>query len=287
MNDIGKIGRLGNQMFQYASLIGISKNNNLDFCIPDNSNVNWGNYEIDIANSGKYHQLQHCFEMNNLTNENLNIITEKNYDVFWEDNMNFDENLYYRCPDNINIRGYLENYNYFRNVEDNIRNDFIFKKNIMMESLKYFDYLNIDNPVCIIVRRGDYTVHSSTHPILGIDYYKNSINYFGPDRKYLIISDDIFWCKKFFIGENYAFVDYIPLKIYKGHFDMCIGSLCSDFIISNSTFAWWTSWLSKNLSKKICSPSKWFHGNNKNLNVDGYYMDNFIKINNQVLNFSY
>ena len=31
---LGKNGRFGNQMFQYAALKGIAKNNNYDFCIP-------------------------------------------------------------------------------------------------------------------------------------------------------------------------------------------------------------------------------------------------------------
>ena len=31
---LGTNGRLGNQMFQYASLRGIAANNNLEFCIP-------------------------------------------------------------------------------------------------------------------------------------------------------------------------------------------------------------------------------------------------------------
>jgi hypothetical protein len=285
INELGKIGRLGNQMFQYASVVGIAKNNNLNFLIPDHSKIKWIDYEKDIVKK-KYHQLQHCFEMKSLNEDNLGKIDGENYDVFWE-NKNFDEDLYNKCPDNINIRGYLENYGYFIKIENTIRNDFTFKKSIFNESLNYFKQFDIENPVCIIVRRGDYINHNSTHPLLSMNYYKKSITFFGPERKYLIVSDDIDWCKEHFIGKNYSFVDYTPQKIYKGHFDMCVGSLCSDFIISNSTFAWWTSWLSKNLNKKICAPANWFHGNNKNLNTDGYYLDNFIKINNKIINFNY
>jgi hypothetical protein len=31
---LGKLGRLGNQMFQYASLKGIARNRGYDYCIP-------------------------------------------------------------------------------------------------------------------------------------------------------------------------------------------------------------------------------------------------------------
>jgi len=33
-NNIGNLGRLANQMFQYASLKGIAKNRGFDYCIP-------------------------------------------------------------------------------------------------------------------------------------------------------------------------------------------------------------------------------------------------------------
>ena len=33
-NGIGRMGRLANQMFQYASLKGIARNTGVDFCIP-------------------------------------------------------------------------------------------------------------------------------------------------------------------------------------------------------------------------------------------------------------
>lgn len=286
INDLGKIGRLGNQMFQYASLRGIADNNNINFCIPNHSKIEWVDYEKDIVKKN-YHQLQHCFEMESLSDDNFGKIDGENYDVFWCDNKNFDENLYNKCPDNISIRGHLENYKYFIKVEDKIKKDFKFKKNIIEISLKYFYHLNIKNPVCIHVRRGDFNVNSSHHPTLGIDYYKRAIDLLGNKRNYLIISDDINWCKKYFIGNNYYFVDYITDKIYKGHFDMCVGSLCCDFIISNSTFSWWTSWLSKNLNKKICIPTNWMHGSNKELNTDGYYLNDYIKIKNNVLKFSY
>jgi hypothetical protein len=37
-NSLGLLGRLGNQMFQYASLKGIARNNNYQYCIPPSQN---------------------------------------------------------------------------------------------------------------------------------------------------------------------------------------------------------------------------------------------------------
>ena len=36
--------------------------------------------------------------------------------------------------------------------------------------------------------------------------------------------------------------------------------MCDDFIISNSSFAWWGAYLSQNLHKTVIMPENWFVG---------------------------
>ena len=43
---LGTNGRLGNQMFQYASLRGIAANNYLEFCIPPEDTPTHANYGL-------------------------------------------------------------------------------------------------------------------------------------------------------------------------------------------------------------------------------------------------
>ncbi len=49
--------------------------------------------------------------------------------------------------------------------------------------------------------------------------------------------------------------------------DLCLMSLCDDFIIANSTFSWWGAWLSSNQNKQIIAPSTWFGPNNSHLDT--------------------
>ena len=39
MNNLGRNGRIGNQMFQYAALVGIAKNRGYDFVIPEGTEL--------------------------------------------------------------------------------------------------------------------------------------------------------------------------------------------------------------------------------------------------------
>jgi hypothetical protein len=96
------------------------------------------------------------------------------------------------------------------------------------------------------------------HKVCDIGYYKKALESFK-GRSILVFSDDIAWCKaqEIFKGKNINFVENSS-KIYKGHFDLCLLSMCSDFIIANSTFTWWGAWLSKNKNKKVIAPKEWF-----------------------------
>ena len=58
-NELGKHGRLGNQMFQYAALVGIAKQCGFDFRIPDHSNATRFDYHNGSTTISEYHQLQH------------------------------------------------------------------------------------------------------------------------------------------------------------------------------------------------------------------------------------
>ena len=46
MNNLGKNGRMGNQMFQYAALVGIAKQCGFDFRIPDHSKASYFNRKV-------------------------------------------------------------------------------------------------------------------------------------------------------------------------------------------------------------------------------------------------
>ena len=75
----------------------------------------------------------------------------------------------------------------------------------------------------------------------------------------LFIKRNLDWIK-----QNYKFdynVEHVDLNNCD-YEDLKLMSSCDHFILSNSTFSFWAQYLSKNESKHVVVPSKWFLGDN-------------------------
>ena len=228
-NHLGRHGRLGNQMFQYAGLRGIAAKHGYEFCIPAS----------DFKDEWTDHQLFEAFKLTGLTN-----IATCPGPYVQEASFKFDQNLFDNMPDGHNVYAYLQSTKYFEHIEKEIREDFQFKNNMVA---------TVEKPIALHVRRGDYLVNSDNHPPCSKEYYDAALDKFDSDRNVIIFSDDPAWCNDQFDDDR-----FLVSEGGDNLADLCMMSLCSDFIIANSSFSWWGSWLSENPDKRIIAPSKWF-----------------------------
>lgn len=260
-NHIGRLGRLGNQMFQYAALKGIAKNRGFDFCMPY-----YSEYVDDGIGNLLKTELFNVFDLkvNNLHEIDVQYINEPHFD--------FSEELFNNCPDNVSLIGFFQSEKYFKNIESEIRKDFSFKKEILESCLDVFKSLNLNNPIALHIRRGDYTINSDRHLVIPLEYYEKSLSYFDNDRNVLVFSDDPKWCSEQNIFSSDRFLISEENDTYH---DLCLMALCSDFIIANSTFSWWGAWLAN--KGKVYYPSKWF-GPALNNNLKDLFLSKWIKI---------
>ena len=255
-NNLGNIGRLANQMFQYASLKGIAKNKGYSFCIPPREV--FGRLDVDVRNSDI--MLYDIFDL-----ESKNIIELTGRGMIRERMHTFDKELFDFCPDNIDLVGYFQTEKYFKHIEDEIREDFRFKKDLLETCQSFID----DETISLHIRRGDY-VTNSNHPVQPISYYKEALSKLPTQLPVVVFSDDPEWCKKQEIFDEDRF------RISEGNtsdYDLCLMSLCKYHIIANSTYSWWGAWLAK--SKKVIAPKKWFAGDCVNKSVVDVPFDNF------------
>jgi hypothetical protein len=243
-NALGRMGRFANQMFQYASLKGIAKNVGADYCIP---------YHKESINDGIGNKLRtELFDSFDLK-VNVGVLNNGHAPVVNERFFHFDEELFKLCPDHVSLQGYFQTEKYFKHIEDEIREDFTFKDEILKPCKEMIS--SVENPVALHVRRTDYLTNSENHFNLSLDYYSAALKHFDNDRNVIVFSDDPQWCKeqKLFSDDRFLVSENTDNRV-----DLCLMTLCDDFIIANSSYSWWGAWLSTNKNKKVIAPFQWF-----------------------------
>jgi hypothetical protein len=132
---------------------------------------------------------------------------------------------------------------------------------IYVQNPEYFDYYKDDikkwfgegigkiDKVAIHVRRGDYVNHPFYVDLSQTDYYEKAMAEF-PNRKFLVFSDDIQWCKDYFIGDEYEFNEDNEIDALNAM------ASCTGHIIANSSFSWWGAYLSPH-GGKVIAPKAW------------------------------
>ena len=256
-NRIGCNGRLGNQMFQYASMRGIASVKGFDWVVPPENYDHTANYA-----------LFETFKMTNVRDKNIGFVEGE---ILKETIHCYDENLVDSCSDNTNLDGYFQTEKYFENITDEIRTDFTFKDEYLKPCKEFIDSLET-TPIFLHVRRGDAIGKEHYHPVAPMSYYVEALKKFDENTPCFVFSDDLDWCKsqELFKSDRFLFNDNIERYDYQSmdgsgsmqytllpHVDLCLMSLCSGAIIVNSSFSWWGAWLQNNRGKVIAS-KPWF-----------------------------
>lgn len=257
-HEIGRLGRFGNQLFQYCALVSVAKKNNYKYGIPlQNTKVKKEfsttkiSYRCDIFDIFK-------------KDEECILYDSHQYSSTYEDTGQQFKSEFFLIKDNTNLHGYFQTEKYFIWCENEIRNKLEFRKDILTQSISVCDVTKLKDPIAVHIRRGDYLKVSHVHPTCPIEYYKSAFDKLNAnDRDILFFSDDTEWVSKNLTQyvKKYNIIDT------KCHLkDFIIMSLCKDFIIANSSYSWWAAWLNKNKLKKVICPRVWF-GDKKEITI--------------------
>ena len=168
---------------------------------------------------------------------------------------------YINLPANCYCIGYFQSYKYLEPVKHLLIKDLNFSvKQTNASVLHLIQKIKQLNSVCVHIRKGDF-VNSNVHGTLGLDYYMQAIDFLVKkvnEIHLFIFSDDVKWC-----ANNLQFqypVTFVPAELAgektKNNFEMM--THCKYFIISNSTYAWWTAYLAQYPAKTVIAPQRWF-----------------------------
>ena len=149
VNYLGQLGRLANQMFQYASLRGIAAARGYDFGIPPS----------DFKDEWTNHQLLEVFELSNLPEKNIKYLDGGFAPVVNEKHFEFDEALFNQCPNEVSLFGFFQSEKYFKHIKDSLKEDFTFRDHILEPCTEIAE--SFENPVALHVRRTDYLTNSA------------------------------------------------------------------------------------------------------------------------------
>ena len=263
-NHLGRMGQLGNQMFQYASLKGIARNRGFDYMVANNADV-----VVDSLGNKLYTELFNPFDID----VKQGVLNTQQY--IQEPHFQFSEELFNTCPDNASLVGYYQTPKYFNHIKDEIRKDFTFRSEILEPCKEMME--EMVEPVALHIRRGDFITNVENHYNQGLEYYEEALTKFEKNRQVIIFSDDTEWCnnQKLFAPDRFLIAEGNSPYV-----DMCLMSMCTGFIIANSTFSWWPAWLSEAEDKTVVYPKQWFGitGYTKDHDVSDLFPRRWIKI---------
>jgi hypothetical protein len=245
------MGRLGNQMFEIASTIGIADRSGQPYAFPY-----WMNYDAKERFGSKEDiDIQKYFK-----NDLPLLVDESRYQfIEWP---------------------YYWGYRY-----ENFSNGGNYNLNAHMQSEKFFEHCSYliryyfelkdpkpQNDYCAIhLRFGDYD--NSYHPFTPRDYIRKAMAYF-PMSSFMVFSDDVHKAIEYFPENDPRVNIMMPCDTMT---DFAAMQACKDFIICNSTFSWWAAWLGKHPEKRVICPRKW-HGDHTGLDPTDIPAKNWIVI---------
>lgn len=258
------MGGLGNQLFQISHALSEGWKHNVDVIFPNKLSITKPIWELKHYKDNIYRNL--------IFSDNIPPsirYSEKHYnDVGIDFNLNLP----------VEFDGYFQSSKNFLGYDDKIRNMFCYHNEFKSEITKLYPCITENNTLSLHIRRTDYFLTGGILPTIDMSYFDEAVIQNGEYSSLFVFSDDKEWVKEHLKYPNMIIVDNITT-----YQELWLMSMCTNNIISNSSFSWWGAWLNDNKNKKVFVPSVWFgpYGPHP---FDNIYEDSWIKINVEYIN---
>lgn len=262
---VERMGGLGNQMFQYAFLLGMKLScSESDFRLfapvalpdePDGTNDLEQVFDIPVDHLVDDELAQQVWK----TSASCIRLVREHADSVWQE-------VKADWPLLSIYQGYWQTDLYFKDIAPIIRNIFRFDtERLNQKSRDMADRICSCMSVSIHIRRGDYLSERNLDIYGNIctpDYYRESIRLLRkrlPKESFhfFVFSDDPAWVKNNMPVKHAVVVDWNQGT--NSWQDMYLMSVCRHHIIANSSFSWWGAWLNGRDDKIVIAPYRWYN----------------------------
>lgn len=214
------IGRMGNQMFQYAHGLAVARATGRELRLIPRHGV-----EFSLGAFG-LNPIPDC-------QPGVTVSESGGYQSGME--LQVIENVKNRTDRVVWLEGYFQNPAFFATVADEVRTRFIRPATGSIRK-------NSSIRVGVQIRRGDF-VGSKVHSVCQDGYYFRAIEWIRArfeHVEFVVTSDDPAWCTTKFASMKG--IEVMPKQSAVEALQTLMG--CDALIISNSSFGWWAAWLS-------------------------------------------
>lgn len=161
------------------------------------------------------------------------------------------------------MSGRFEDSRYFNSIREELLKELTPRYPELATNEEIYSIADAENSVCVSIRRGDFETNQTykkLHSVCTRQYFEKAIRRMREmfsNPVFLLFSDDVSWAKQNIVipgAEVYAERGDDPVWE-----KLRMMSRCNHFIISNSSFSWWSQWLSTRSSKVVIAPNRWFN----------------------------
>jgi Glycosyl transferase family 11/N-terminal domain of galactosyltransferase len=261
-------GRLGNQLFQLASAMGIAYKKGLKFCLKEQ----WAYAKYFILSDVPMEDMSVC---NGITEKHFHYASDAFFELF---------PIGISSTTNYSLSGYFQSEKYWKQIEHPIRLLFQFKEDFVGQCRTKLPSGIFNKPtIGVCIRRGDYVGHKHYYQI-PISYYITALQKHFPnfltDYNIIFFSDDIAYAKLHFGCLPNAYFSEGNTDIE----DLCLISQFNNHILGNSTFHWWGAYLSDHyyvrdnepISGKVIRPDVYFAGESLSKDIKDFWIEDWI-----------